>query len=185
MNKKQFSFIIAALKSNYRNFGVDTKEQIEFWYEMLKDIDYQILELAVKKLISEMVYPPTIADIRKAVAETIEEPMLDAAGAWGEVKLAIRNYGSYREEEALKSLSPITRKVIEGMGWKELCWSKSENEMANRAHFIKLYEALTDREKKEQVLSMQVRSDIKALQTNRKKIDESVAKLLENKSLEA
>lgn len=161
MDKKQFAMVIAALKSNYRNFGVETKEQMAFWYDMLKDIDYPVLELAVKKLISEMVYPPTIADIRRAVVETKEISPLDAASAWGEVKDAIRYFGSYRKEDALKSLSPITSKVVQSMGWQELCLS--ENQMADRAHFIRLYENAVDRQKKEKVVPLPVKKQIEDL----------------------
>lgn len=183
MNKKEFALIIAALKSNYRNFGVETKEQMNFWYDMLKDIEYSVLELAVKKLICEMVYPPTIADIRKSVAETIQAPVLDAATAWGEVRDAIRRYGFYRKEEALKSLSFLTRKVVQGIGWQELCLS--ENQMADRAHFIKMFESIAQREKQERMLAVPLREDIKALQSNKDRINEGVMKLLENKTLEA
>lgn len=181
MDKKQFSTIIAALKSNYRNFGVETKEQMAFWYEMLKDIEYPVLELAVKKLISEMVFPPTIADIRNAVSETTEDKLPTQSDAWGEVKEAIRKYGSYREEDALKFLSPLTRRAVQGMGWKELCWS--ENQMADRAHFMRMYETLVDREKKDRVIPLPVKKNINALQANKDKIDENVAALLEKKTI--
>jgi len=181
MNKREFMIIIAALKSNYRNFGVESKEQMEFWYSMLKDIEYPVLEIAIKKLVSELVYPPTIADIRNAVAETTEIPALDAAGAWGEVRDAIRYYGSYRKEDALESLSPLTRQVVQGMGWQELCYS--ENQMADRAHFIRMYETLVDRERKERVIPLPVKENMKQLQKNRKEINNNIAKLLENKTI--
>ena len=181
MNKRQFSMIIAALKSNYRNFGVESKEQMEFWYSMLQDIDYPILETAVKKLVSELVYPPTIADIRNAVAETTEMPALDAAGAWGEVRDAIRYYGSYRKKDALESLSPLTRQVVQGMGWQELCYS--ENQMADRAHFMKMYETLVEREKKEKVIPLPVKENIERLQANRQMISNNIIKILEDKTI--
>ena len=91
MDKKQFMYLIAALKSNYRNFGVDSPEQLSFWYDMLKDLDYNLAEIAVKTLISESPHAPTISDIRKAAAHTKEELPVSAT-AWGEVMQAIKSY---------------------------------------------------------------------------------------------
>lgn len=179
MDKKQFMYLIAALKSNYRNFGVDSKEQLEFWYDMLKDLDYALAETAVKKLISESAFPPTIADIRKSASETKEE-LPTASDAWGEVIKAIRDYGSYREEDAMNSLSDITRMVVKSIGFRELCYS--ENQMADRAHFMKMYTAMTDRIAKERVLPEDVRQRVLQIQ-NQHRLQAGITKLIESKEL--
>lgn len=179
MNKKQFANIIMALKSNYRTFGADEPEQLDFWFKMLKDVDYNVLQMAVMKLISESPFPPTISEIRKKVSEITQEEILEATDAWGELKKAIRYYGSYREEEALESLSMATKRVVKSMNYKQLCLS--DNEMADRAHFIKLYNGLIDRLKKESQLPPDLKKQIDNVK--KKEIQGNVAKLLEGKNI--
>ncbi|NMA64746.1 MAG: hypothetical protein GX957_00695 [Clostridiaceae bacterium] len=162
MTRDQFKYIVVALSSNYKNFGFEAKEQFDFWYSMLKDLDYAIAEAAVKKLVCESPYPPTIADIRKAAADVSSPKLQSASDAWGEITSAIRNYGWYNVVGALDSMSPLTRKVAKIMGFRELCLS--ENQMADRAHFLKLYETLERREKADRALPEPLKNDIKALQ---------------------
>jgi hypothetical protein len=52
---------------------------------------------------------------------------------------AIHLYGYYREAEALASMREHTRAAVISMGWKQLCTAELENEMADRAHFLKIY----------------------------------------------
>ena len=180
MIKEEFLYLIAALKSNYRNFGVESKEQMKFWFEMLKDLDYVLAETAVKKLISTSTYSPTIADIRKAASETKQE-LPDAAEAWGEVTKAIQKYGSYRQDDAMNSMSETTRKVVNSIGWRELCYS--ENQMADRAHFIKLYNTAIDRIEKDRVLPPDVKLNMVQIQQNQQRLNEGIAMLVERKEL--
>ena len=176
MDKKQFMYLIAALKSNYRNFGVDSPEQISFWYDMLKDLDYNLAEIAVKTLISESPHAPTISDIRKAAAHTKEELPVSAT-AWGEVMQAIKSYGIYQQEKALESMSPLTRKVVKAMGFKELCLS--ENMMADRAHFQKMFDTMIKREEHDRVIPIDVKEKTLLLRENQEKLRGMERKLLE------
>lgn len=160
--RDQFKIIVAALKSNYRTFGIENKAQFDFWYEMLKDLDYQLLQTAVKKLVSESSYPPTIADIRKAASNVEAPEVMDAATAWGEVMNAIRNYGVYRPEEAVESMAPLTRKVVQAMNYQEICMSKKLG--VDRGQFIRLYNQICERERTDRVLSLELKNNIKQLQ---------------------
>lgn len=177
MDKTKFINLIKGVKSVYPNFGVKSPEQVEFWYTMLKDIPYETLSVAVKKHISQNKWPPTIADLREQASETREE-LPSASDAWGEVQRAIRHYGSYREQEALESLPPIIRRTVKGLNYKSLCLS--ENEMADRAHFFKTYNAMAEREKKDSMLSTDVKL---AIEGNRQRTDQVIGKLLEGKSI--
>lgn len=66
INKKEFSNIFNALKSCYvqNNFLRDS-ESLEFWYELLKEYDYKIMQQAVIKYIKSKSFPPTPADLKK------------------------------------------------------------------------------------------------------------------------
>lgn len=160
MDKKQFSYLMTALSSNYRTFELN-QDQMRFWYEQLKDIPYQQLHLAVTKHIATEEWQPTIAHLRKSALEVVQPNMLDSNSAWGEVQIAIRNYGSYNEESALDSMSPITAQVVKNMNYKELCLS--ENHMADRAHFMKMYDTYLNREKKQMMLSEGTKQGINQL----------------------
>ena len=59
------------------------------------------------------------------------------------MKKAISNYGYYRQEEELESLTPIVREAVKRFGFREICLD--ENQDAVRAHFFKIYSTLIER----------------------------------------
>jgi hypothetical protein len=160
MTGNEFKSILAVLTATYKNFVVTDETKAKIWYEMLGDIDYNVLKLAVQKHVAETEFPPTIASLRKA-ASSITNPeieMLNAGAAWEEVKDAIRKFGMNREVDALNSMSLLTKSAVKAMTWRELCLS--ENQMADRAHFLKIFDAYKDREKKEALMPPSVRAQI-------------------------
>lgn len=160
MNQREFAYIVMALKAAYKHFSDMDKSQVQIWYEMLQDIDYKLAETAVKKYILTNKFPPTIADIRETVSTTVNKET-SAIDAWGEVLKSIQKYGYYNMEQALESLSPKTKTVAQKMGYRELCLS--ENQMADRAHFIKMYDSFVNREKKNEMLPEGFRKQIEQI----------------------
>ena len=149
MTKKEFSFLALALISYYpkeKNF-LPTDEAIELWYIQLRDLDFKVAEAAINKWAATNKWSPTIADIRETAASITLGELPEWGEAWQEVTTAIRRYGSYRAGEALESLSPLTRKAVERLGYMQLC--ASENIAADRANFRMIYETLAEREKKQ------------------------------------
>ena len=63
--------------------------------------------------------------------------MPDLTAAWGYVARAIRDYGYNNPDKALASMPEDVRFVVKQLGWTDLCLS--ENAMADRAHFLKIY----------------------------------------------
>lgn len=147
MNREEFKKIVSAIKSVYPKFGIVDKEQFDFWFSMLNDIDYGHMQLTVQKYVSEEKWPPTIADLRKSYTESTQTKILDVNEAWGEVQKAIRSYGSYQEVKAIESMSETTASVVKNMNYKELCLS--ENQMADRSHFMKMYNTYSERTQKQ------------------------------------
>jgi hypothetical protein len=139
--------LIGLCSVNYRNWPEPDKMEMltALWLKMLDDTEFFIAEAAVEKYLAESVYPPTIADIRARIADITVIKEKTAIEAWDDVKNAIRKYGWYREKEAMQSLGGVTHKVIDSIGFKTLCMS--ENEMADRAHFLKVYDVLAARER--------------------------------------
>ncbi|MGV8153409.1 MAG: replicative helicase loader/inhibitor [Alkaliphilus sp.] len=166
MTKQEGLIILGILKTAYPRFYTNIqKNEVEnavlLWSEMLTDYSLDVIKIAIKKLIAESVYPPTIADVRKSLVSVSKGDGISVAGAWGEVHKAIRRFGSYQEEKALESLSKTTQKIVKYMGYKYLCLS--ENQMADRAHFIKMHSQLVEREQKDALIPNDIKLKIDEL----------------------
>lgn len=166
MDKKQFLMIMVGMKSNYPNWKMDLQDRVilEFWYENLKDISYEIAKLGVKKLLAEEEFYPNIAKIRKACASIQQVAATDSTQAWGLVKQAIRRFGYMRADEAIASLPSDVAQAVGYMGgWKTLC--ESTNVEADRAHFYRCIDQITKREKTDAVLSLDLKKQIRGYQS--------------------
>ncbi len=161
MTKSEIAKLLAVLAASYPKFEVDDLK-VQVWHEMLGDLDYSIASMAIKKLIMQNTFPPAIAEVRKAAAVLTGPEQVSGSEAWGEVIMAIRNYGYYREEEALASMSPTTARVVRYMGWREICMSEEPTGVL-RGQFLKMYEQVTEREQKEKLLPERLKADIKML----------------------
>lgn len=159
MKQTEVIKLIGLCSVNYRNWPEKDKEEltISLWSKMLADTEFFIAEAAIEKFIAESVYPPTIADVRARIADITVMPEKTAIEAWGDVCHAIRRYGHWNIEKAMDSFEGTTRKVVESIGFRTLCLS--ENEMADRAHFLKVYEILAKRER-ESALMLQITKDV-------------------------
>lgn len=143
MTFSEFSKIAIFIKTAYPNSTIlpDDASMI-FWHKMLKDLDFMLCENAVLEHINTSVFPPSIAEIREQCTKRMIN-IPDWGEAWGEIELAIRRYGYPRESEALDSLSELTREAVRRLGWQNICMS--ENVVADRAHFSKIYDSLAKR----------------------------------------
>lgn len=159
------SILKAAYPKFYANLTRDGAMQIiELWSAMFINDDVEYVKTALLKHIATNAFPPAIADIRKAMLFVTDANENDLGEAWGEVMRAVRNFGYIREKEALESLKSTTRRAVESMGWQNIC--ASENLMADRAHFLRIYEAIEKREKENMLLPLQLKEQMLRLQKN-------------------
>lgn len=161
MLKSELIKIITALSEVYPKFEVN-EMKTSIFYDLLKDLEYPVVQAAVRKhmLLSE--FPPTVAEIRKLATEILNPSLqITAADAWGEVQKAIRYYGWYRSEEALASMSEGARKIAQYIGWQNIC--EAENLDVLRGQFFKMYGQVEVREKTEALLPEKLRKDIQKL----------------------
>lgn len=150
MNKEKFLKIITYMGIVYnKEFS---KEQIEIWYSFLKDYSEEELNNAVKYLINTEKYLPTIAHIKEQIAKSKLNNIPEAEDEWQEVLLSVRQYGSYRQEEALASLKPYTAKVVNYIGYYKICSANSEEQTWNKKEFIAEYNVLKDK----QIIELQI-----------------------------
>lgn len=140
-----------------------TEPQVKLWHEMLKDLDFRTAQVALKTHILNNTFPPAIADIRKAHANitTDENEQLTAADAWGEVMRAVKKYGTYNQEEAFKMMSPRTAQVAKYIGFYEICMSDRIDVI--RGQFVKMYDQVITRDRKEKLLPMELKKEIKMI----------------------
>lgn len=163
LTEKEFMIIIAALKASYENFKLDDT-QMDWWYDCLKDIPFDVLQTAIKKLVMSSPYIPKISEIRQYVV-SITTPFceqLTVDEAWGQVIRAIGSYGYMRETEALNSMSPIVAEVVKGMGWQGIC--ESENLDVVRGQFAKWYDNKQKNVQEKRIMPLEVKNKINEIQ---------------------
>ena len=160
MTKGEVAKLLAVLAASYPKFEVDDLK-VQVWHEMLGDLDYVTANMAVKKLILENIFAPSIAEVRKAAMDILNPDVMTAAEAWGEVERAVRTYGYYRETEALASLTPRVAKVVRQISWREICLNEEPGVV--RGQFLKMYQQVQERDHREMLLPADLRQEIQRL----------------------
>ena len=161
---QQFEILTRGLKETYqRDKFLQSQDSMVVWYEYLKDIDYNILSMAIQKYICNNKFAPTIADLRELAVDIVIDDK-EWGDGWKDVCLAIRKIGYYEEKKALESMDPLTRKTVENLGWHNLCMS--DNIMTDRANFRDLYNTYAKREKEMMKLPAGVRQGIEMATNN-------------------
>lgn len=142
---KIIEYLVAVYPEMEKSFNSQTTQAV--WYDLLKDLTYEELTLAVKVYCSTGTFAPKPADIRSLAADA-NTPTSDWSSGWSLVLRSIQRYGMYQEAEALEWIAAFDRTASESvrrLGYKNLCLS--EEQMTFRANFRKIYESQKDREK--------------------------------------
>lgn len=160
MNKDEFIEIVKMIKTAYpREKFLETGEQFEMWFNMLKDIPFGICQAAIITWVTENPRSPAISDIRGLCHEvTTNDDSWEKA--WDTVMRAISRYGSYREEEALDSMDELTRRTTETFGFRYLCFTDSDNLQTVRAQFRDVYKNYAKKKRTSEILPGNVRKVI-------------------------
>jgi len=166
MTKIEFAATINFLESTYRSFRIsDNRTNMDAWFDCLKDLDYALVQSALKKHTLTSEYPPTIASIRKNAASINGPRIPDHTEAWGEVMSAMSKYGSWNHLQALDSMSQQTRRTVIAFGWDRLC--QAENIDVVRGQFLKMYDSSTVREREDVLLPESFRILLQEVQIKR------------------
>lgn len=163
MSKDEFKVLCKGMKAVYTQPSfIPDADAFNVWYSLLKDLDYIVAQAAVQKYMLTNKFAPTIADIRELAAnvKTGDKPLW--SDGWEEVLRAISKYGSYRETEALQSMTETTRTAVKRLGFKNLCMS--ENIMADRANFRMIFEQIAEREHTAKQIPMTLTKLIEGIQ---------------------
>lgn len=122
------------------------RKTAEVYKRMLLDLDYEVAERAVARLIATSRFLPTVSEIRAAAVDVTQGAVRQGGEAWGDVNMAIRRFGRYREPVFD---DPIVAECVKQLGWQSLC--NSTNDVADRARFIELYDGLAERVRRDEV----------------------------------
>ena len=159
MTEEQFLIIAKTIKTFYPDKNIiQTNEEATLWYEMLKDIEYDAASAAVKRWVSLNKWCPTIADIRELSTVVKGNTVNEWEEEWDKVIDAVHRYGYTRPEEALNSLPDMTRNIVKRLGYKTICMS--ENISIERANFRDVYNREADKQREQNILSKDLKSEI-------------------------
>jgi hypothetical protein len=117
---------------------------VEVYVRLLADLPGRVLEQAALDHISHSTFFPSIAELRSAVFNILEaiDPLPSEYEAWSVVQAEICRIG---QGDRPKFRYALVAQAVEQLGWRYLCLS--ENQVADRAHFIQAYRLLADRER--------------------------------------
>lgn len=163
MGKEDFSKgMILLSKAFNKDFGED---QINVWYSFFKDVELETFKKAIKIIVEQKKYFPSIAELKEEINKlTIEDYDVDVKNEWGLVLEAIRKTGYYKQDEFEDMLKPKTLKVCQRMGIEHLLTMDMEEKPSMQKLFINLYEGMTNYEKNEKIYE----ENIKRLQEQTK-----------------
>lgn len=161
LTREEFRLIVKGLKAVYneQNF-ISTQAAFDIWYDSLNDLTYQELSYAAQKYIQTGHFAPKPADLREIISSA-KNPVRMYGDAWEDVMMAIRRYGYMREQDALESLDPLTRKAVQNLGYQNLCMSESPE--TDRANFRMIYEQLSAREKEDNAIAPALKEQIERI----------------------
>lgn len=140
----------------------DVRAMAAIYTAGLLDLDLERATAAVNRLVKSSRWIPTIAEIRAAAVDVGHGGRTPGGEAWG----MARKLSSYRFSDDLEELDPLLRRTLQALGmikWREL-WRRDEtirqwavctgdNEVADRARFIELYDQLSQDERKEAAIA--------------------------------
>jgi hypothetical protein len=163
MTKDEFKILAKGLKAvyTYPSFLPDA-DSLEIWFQLLKDLPYEVCNVAIQKYMMTETKIPTPADIRNLCSSVMAGDKPLWSDGWDEVMRAMRRYGSYNELEALESMSDITKQCVRRLGYQNLC--RSEEIGVDRANFRMIFEQIANREHEKQKLPSGMQQLIASIQ---------------------
>ena len=106
---------------------------------MLCDLDYAAANAAIERLLATSRFMPSVAEIREATLALTAGEQRPGGDGWGDVLDAVSRFGIYRVPGAdFQFEDSVVAHCVRQLGWEEIC--NSENQVADRARFIELYE---------------------------------------------
>lgn len=168
MTQDEFSRCLALIRAYWpHGTGSWTADAIEAWESLLLDLDAATVAAAVQVLATEgREWPPPPGVVRQRACALVSR-LPTGEQAWGEIREQLRRVGSTRgmrngSGETIQPAwsHPLVGVVADRMGWDALCMST--NELGDRAHFLKMWEQASERERTAETLPPAARNALAA-----------------------
>lgn len=150
MKKAELLDIVTVIVMSYPNHFKEESipGMVTAWYALFKDDDKTAVELAVMKHIASNKWPPSIAEIRGAMAEMLHPELIPPDVAWtavADVMHGVDEWGWGRPK-----FPPLIERVVETIGWghlKELSRGSyaGNKDGLDRVAFMDLYKPAYER----------------------------------------
>lgn len=133
--------IVSQLFASYPNVTINDLT-IAAYLDWLKRIPPKDIEATIAQvMIDSPVFLPPAPQLFATWQRLAQPDIPTAAEGWASVSKALKEVGSWGTPNFT---NPITAQVVKAIGWKTLC--ASEDEMADRAHFLKMYDSIAKRQ---------------------------------------
>ena len=169
MEKIEIKKLILLLSSIFPEKSM-SDQGIDVYCEALRDLPDDVLKNAVKKIMVESKFFPSIAEIREKAFSIVGQISGErsAQEAWEEISRGMKVSGSYNRPEFSTAL--ISRAVDAVGGWFHICVECDTEIM--RAQFLKMYDSLLKRDQE----------NIRTLPEIKRFIEQEQAKIAEKKN---
>lgn len=126
---------------------------VDVYAKILADIPGEILETSMKEILASNIWFPSIAEWRNKSIDLMlgTQNIPTAAEAWEQAMREVNRCGDYyrysQRPRVPEYSHPLIEKAVDVIGYAHLV--ESDNLIADRAHFFKIYDALLQRSKED------------------------------------
>lgn len=173
MTDQEFVIIVKAIKTYFPKERIlENNEEVELWYDMIKDLNYNLALAELKKYVATHTFSPSISDIRECLIDFRTDKPLNSSEAWSLVlntleEVDMHGNGKMRYDE----LPEMVKTAIGGYPqFREWMNNPSFNKEVEKSAFIKIYqkEELKERD------FLKLPADIKRLINKRNEVVENL-----------
>lgn len=145
--RQEVAALLVALWQQY--LTEPTSSTCALWHSALGHYPIETLQRAGAELL--LTYEGTIAPTIGMLAAIVRrqndktEETLSEGEAWSILQNAIRRFGSYNQAGAMHDIrqrSALVERCAQLLGWREICSWRTDDEVANRAHFWRVFNGL-------------------------------------------
>lgn len=172
MEREEFKTLVKGMKAVYAQpTFIPDQDAFNVWYELLKDLPYKQVSVAIQKYMLTERFPPTIADLRSKVTEIIEPELegMSELEAWSITRKAIGNSGYHAEEEFAKLPEVCQMAVGSPANLRE--WALMDSDQVGtveQSHFIRNYRTAVKRISEDRKIPNQIRNLISEIQAEKR-----------------
>jgi hypothetical protein len=153
VTRHEVAELLSLIVAYWPEFQHQGELTVNAWHVLLRDVPYPLAQQALLLLASTKTFPPKPAELLEAIAELTLPPdaRLTPAEAWQLVLREVQRTGFYGRP----SLPLLIQQAVDCLGWTDICLS--ENVEVTRAHFMRVFEQLVTRQRRQAILPQPLR----------------------------